>query len=185
MPYEALEVRAAGLNHFSAVLTAKYKESGQDAYPDIRAKAPQFFGHMPSMNAVHKYFKETGQWPETAEDFAAMETEAWPERRVFQVILEKFGLMPITSDSHFGEYIQWAYDVTDHKGILDFYRFYKEYLAHVQPKIELHLRERIIPIIEGILTDSGYVEEAVNIPNQRPDRQPARLDRGGSAGDRG
>ena len=85
---------------------------------------------------------------------------------MFQVILEKFGLMPITSDSHFGEYIQWAYDVTDHKGILDFYRFYKEYLANVQPKIELRLGERIIPIIEGILTDSGYVEEAVNIPNR-------------------
>ena len=102
----------------------------------------------------------------TDDDFAGLETEAWPERRVFQVILEKFGLMPITSDSHFGEYIQWAYDVTDHKGILDFYRFYKEYLSQVQPKIELQLNERIIPIIEGMLTDSGYVEEAVNIPNQ-------------------
>ena len=125
----------------------------------------QFFGNMPSMVGVRKYFKETGQWPK-AEDFAALESEAWPERRVFQVILEKFGLLPITSDSHFGEYIQWAYDVTDHKGILDFYRFYKEYLANIQPKIELRLGERIIPIIEGILTDSGYVEEAVNIPNR-------------------
>ena len=166
VPYEELVVRAGGLNHFSVVLSAKYKSGGQDAYPDIRAKAPRFFGKMPSLDAVHKYFKETGQWPEKPEDFAAIETEAWPERRVFQVILEKFGLMPITSDSHFGEYIQWAYDMTDHKGILDFYRFYKEYLSHVQPKIELRLGERIIPIIEGILTDSGYVEEAVDIPNK-------------------
>jgi alpha-galactosidase len=165
VPYEALEVRAGGLNHFSVVLSASYKETGQDAYADIRARAPSFFGHMPSMDAVHKYFKETGRWPENAEDLVNIETEAWPERRVFQVILEKFGLLPITSDSHFGEYIQWAYDVTDHKGILDFYRFYKEFLAHVQPKIELRLNERIIPIIEGILTNSGYVEEAVNIPN--------------------
>ncbi len=68
VPYEALEVRAAGLNHFSAVLTAKYKESGLDAYPDIRAKAPDFFAHMPSMDAVHKYFKETGQWPDSPEE---------------------------------------------------------------------------------------------------------------------
>lgn len=166
VPYEALEVRAAGLNHFSAVLTAKYKESGLDAYPDIRAKAPNFFGHMPSKNAFQKYFKETGHNPVTDDDFASLETEAWPERRVFKVILDKFGLMPITSDSHFGEYIQWAYDVTDHKAILDFYRFYKEYLARVQPRIELLLKERIVPMIEGMLTDSGYVEEAVNIPNQ-------------------
>ena len=166
VPFEALEVRAAGLNHFSAVLTAKYKDSGNDAYPDIRAKAPRFFEKMPSLHTTYKYFKETGQWPEKPEDFAAVETEPWPERRVFQVMLEKFGLMPITSDSHFGEYIQWAYDITDHKGILDFYNFYKEYLMNVKPKIELRLGERVIAIIEGILTDSGYVEAAVNIPNQ-------------------
>lgn len=165
VPYEALEVRAAGLNHFSVVVSARYKDSGRDAYPDIRAKALAFFAAMPSMDAVHKYFKETGKWPDKLEDFAAIETEAWPERRVFQVILEKFGLLPITSDSHFGEYIQWAYDVTDHRGILDFYRFYKEYLAHIEPKIELRLGERAVPIIEGILTDAGFVEEAVNIPN--------------------
>lgn len=165
VPYEALEVRAGGLNHFSCVLTAKYKETGADAYPDIRAKAPEFFGNMPSLNTAFKYFKETGQWPEKPEDFAHVEKEYWPERRVFKVILEKFGLMPITSDSHFGEYIQWAYEVTDHKGILDFYRFYKDFLSSVQPKIELRLDERVVPIIEGILTDSGYVEEAVNIPN--------------------
>jgi len=166
VPYEALEVRAAGLNHFSCVLTAKYKDSGKDAYPDIRAKAPGFFGKMPSMDAIHKYFKETGKWPEKREDYAAIETEAWPERKVFQVILEKFGLMPITSDSHFGEYIGWAYDVTDHRGILDFYRFYKGYLSQIQPKIELHLGERVVPVIEGVITNSGYVEEAVNIPNK-------------------
>ncbi len=165
VPYEALEVRAGGLNHFSCILSAKYVEDGRDAYPDIRAKAPQFFGNMPSLNAIYKYFKETGQWPEKPEDFSAVETEAWPERRVFQVILEKFGLMPITSDSHFGEYIPWAYDVTDHRGILDFYRFYKGYLATIQPKIELRVAERVVPIIEGILTDAGFVEEAVNIPN--------------------
>ncbi len=165
VPYENLEVRAAGLNHFSAVLSAKYRDTGLDAYPDILAKAPAFFGKMPTRDSIHKYFKETGKWPDKDEDLANLAGEFWPERRVFKVILEKFGVMPITSDSHFGEYIQWAYDVTDHKGILDFYRFYKQYLARVQPHIELALKERIIPIMEGIVTDAGYVEEAVNIPN--------------------
>ncbi len=165
LPYDQLNVRAAGLNHFSAVITAQYAQTGQDAYPDIRAKAPDFFGNMPSLNSIYKYFKETGQWPEKEADLTALEVEAWPERRVFQVILEKFGVLPITSDSHFAEYIHWGYDVTDHKGILDFYRFYKMHLSNVEPKIELRLSERIVPIIEGILTDSGYEEPAVNIPN--------------------
>jgi alpha-galactosidase len=163
--YDQLKVRAAGLNHFSIVVSAEYAETGQDAYPDILEKAPAFFGHMPSLDTVFKYFKETGQWPEKPEDFAALEMEAWPERLVFKAILEKFNVLPITSDSHFGEYIPWAYDITAHKDILDFYNWYKDYLANVQPQIELRLSERIVPIIEGILTDSGYEEPAVNIPN--------------------
>ena len=40
------------------------------------------------------------------------------------------------------------------------------FLAQAQPEIELRVDERVIPIIEGILTDAGYVEEAVNIPNK-------------------
>lgn len=165
VPYEALEVRAAGLNHFSAVLSAKYLDSGKDAYPDILANAPVFFANMPKMDAVYKYVKETGVVPEDLEVLATLETEAWSEHQLFKVILEKFGLFPITSDSHFGEYIQWAHDTVDHKGILDFYNYYKGFLAHVQPNIELKLKERVVPIIEGIVTNSGYAEEAVNIPN--------------------
>ena len=191
VPYEALEVRAAGLNHFSAVLSAKYLDSGKDAYPDILANAPVFFANMPKMDAVYKYVKETGVVPEDLEVLATLETEAWSEHQLFKVILEKFGLFPITSDSHFGEYIQWAYDTVDHKGILDFYNYYKGFLAHVQPKIELKLKERVVPIIEGILTNSGYVEEAVNIPNRGliadlPDwivvEVPAKVDKDGLHG---
>ena len=191
VPDEALEVRAGGLNHFSAVLSARYRESGADAYPEILAKAPAFFGNMPSMNSVFRYFKETGQWPSQMEELATIETEAWPERRVFQIILEKFGVLPITSDSHFAEYIQWAHDVTDHRGILDFFRFYEEFLSDVEPRIELNLSERIVPIIEGIVTNAGYEEEAVNIPNNGliadlPDwivvEVPATVDRDGVHG---
>ena len=166
VPYEALEVRAAGLNHFSVILSAKYRNNGSDAYPEILAKAPNIFNNMPKMDAVYKYVKETGAMPEGIEALAALETEAWSEHQLFKVILEKFGLFPITSDSHFGEYIQWAHDAVDHKGILDFYNFYKGFLSRVEPHIENKLKERVVPIIEGIVTDSGYVEEAVNLPNQ-------------------
>ena len=73
--------------------------------------------------------------------------------------------MPITYDSHFGEYIQWANDASDHRGILDFYTYYRNYLGKETPEIKRILHERIVPIIEGILTNSGYEEAAVNIPN--------------------
>lgn len=166
VPYEKLKTRAAGLNHFSVLLEATYVDTGEDAYPDIRAKAPAYFANLPSLNDESKYFKETGKWPDSNEDMANVTvTEPWAERGLFKVILEDFGYLPITTDSHFGEYVQWAYEVVDHKGILDFYTFYKSWLAHAEPKIELKLTERVVPIIEGILGDTGYEEAAVNIPN--------------------
>ena len=166
VPYEKLAVRAGGLNHFSILVDAHYVETGADAYPDIRERAPIFFEHHPSMGDIAKYYKETGKWPESKDELASVgATEQWPERGLFKIILEEFDYLPITTDSHFGEYVQWAYDTVDHRGILDFYRFYKTYLSMAEPKIELHLRERIVPIIEGILGDTGYEEEAVNIPN--------------------
>jgi alpha-galactosidase len=166
VPYEELEVIAGGLNHFSVVLEARYKETGEDAYPDIRAKAPAYFARMPGLSAVQKYFKETGRPPQSEEDLAGIEVKGWEERTLFKVILEHFGYLPITTDSHFGEYIQWAYDAVDHRGILDFYTWYKRWLPKAEAKIELRLRERIVTIIEGMLTDSGYVEPAVNISNE-------------------
>ena len=166
VPYDKLKTRAGGLNHFSILLEATYVDTGLDAYPDIRAKAPAYFANLPSLSDEFKYFKETGRRPESPEDMANVTaTEPWSERGLFKIILEDFGYLPITTDSHFGEYVQWAYEVVDHKGILDFYNFYKMWLAHAESKIELKLTERIVPIIEGILDDSDYEEAAVNIPN--------------------
>jgi alpha-galactosidase len=147
------------------MLEARYKKTGEDAYPEIMEKAYPFFENLPKMSEVMKMYKETGVWPSSAEDFIGMETEAWPERRLFKAIMDRFGLFPITTDSHFGEYIQWAHDVVDHQGILSFYNNYKKYLANAEAKIELKLSEHIVPMIEGILTDSGYEEPAVNIQN--------------------
>ena len=81
------------------------------------------------------------------------------------MILEKYKLLPITVDSHFGEYVSWAWDVVDHRGILDFYDLYKTVLSQAEPKIELRVKERASSIIDGIVTNNKYVEEAVNILN--------------------
>ncbi len=178
VPYEQLKVRAGGLNHFSVLLECAYKETGQDAYPKILEKAPAYFENLPTMRQTIEVMRKAHERRESEHaildeaallrEMEALETaHPWAERGLFRVILEKFGLLPITTDSHFGEYVQWAYDTVDHSGILDFYMFYKGFLSQAgPPKIELRLTERVIPIIEGIITDSGYEEEAVNIPNE-------------------
>jgi alpha-galactosidase/6-phospho-beta-glucosidase family protein len=40
--YSNLVLRAAGLNHFSILIDASYKDTGIDAYPDIRSTAADF-----------------------------------------------------------------------------------------------------------------------------------------------
>lgn len=173
-PLSNLKIRAGGFNHFSVLVEAKYLDSGKDAYPDILAKAPAYFETAPAS------FGYVG------------------ERGLFQEILAKFGVLPITTDSHLGEYIHWAYDVVDHEGILKFFYNYQDWLAFVHQFSMEQLgsiweaeRWRIVPIIEGMLKDSHHEELAVNIPNKGfipylPENQavevPAVVDKNGIHG---
>jgi alpha-galactosidase len=164
LPWETIHARAAGLNHFSVLLSAVHAETGENLYPAIMEKAPAYFDQLPGLPALMNFRKKEGRWP-GADDSVTNEFDFWPERGLFRIMMDKIGVLPITTDSHFGEYIQWAHDAVDHQGILDFYDTYKGYLSQVESKIELKLKERVVPIIEGIVSDLGYEEEAVNIPN--------------------
>jgi alpha-galactosidase len=170
-PIENLKFRAAGLNHFSVLLEARYADTGADAYPDILAKAGAFFEREIGYSDVWEYASRAGAVPRmegATERFAIDRTRsarAWSDRGLFREILRRFSLLPITVDSHLGEYISWAYDVADHKGILDFYALYKMMLRDEKTTIELKLNERVVPIMEGIVKDTGYEEAAVNILN--------------------
>ncbi len=168
-----IDFRAAGLNHFSVMLEASYKDSGKDAYEMIMQKVPDFFAKEPGYSDILAYAKKTGMTVQTegaTERFLTEVTESsrpWSDRTLFKEIIDHFGLLPITTDSHIGEYIPWAYDAADHRGILDFYTFYRYSLALESPELKekKESHERTIPIIEAILDDSGMEEAAVNILN--------------------
>jgi alpha-galactosidase len=134
IPFEDMDVCAAGLNHFTFLLSARARATGADLYGEIRAKAPAYLAGL----AEHGLIRE---------------------------LLARYGYLPVTSDSHTGEYVQWAWDCVDHKGILDFYAFYKRYCAEKQPTMGAPSGERVVPIIEGIVTNSGQAELAVNVMN--------------------
>jgi alpha-galactosidase len=166
-PYEEMKLRAGGLNHFSVVLSATDKASGEDLYPDLLAKTPAFLDTLPGLGELAAYHKEHGEWPESPEPFeVSPDRKIWPEREIFRVLIDQFRVFPITTDSHLGEYIQWAHDAADLQGIIDFYTTYKEYLMVSEPEIKMELAERVVPIMEGIITDTGYEEDAVNVPNE-------------------
>ncbi|MEW6026943.1 MAG: alpha-glucosidase [Planctomycetota bacterium] len=147
-PFSNLKIKAGGLNHFTWLLEAKYRDTGKDAYPEIRRKWINYI-------------------------------KGRPERTMVNALLEKFGYLPITTDSHFGEYIHWARDIADMKGIRAFYRFYKKYcfkrIARLQKILDGRDKEqwwnkfsgeRMIPMFEEIITDAKAEELAVNLPNE-------------------
>ena len=170
-PIENLRLRAAGLNHFSVLVEASYADSGRDAYPDIMARAPGFFEKEIGYSDVLEYVRRTGKAPETegrSHRFrVGKETSSrpWSDRTLFRLFMERFHLLPITTDSHLGEYVQWAHDVADHRGIHDFYDLYRMSLAHGDAQIRLERQERAAFVMEGMVGDTGYEEAAVNIPN--------------------
>lgn len=169
---EDIYFKAAGLNHFSCMLEARHKKTGEDLYPKVREKAEAFFVKEPGYSDMFDYYREHGIF-EHEEQFekTKMQKESkyeWADRKIVKFMLENYALLPITVDSHFGEYIGWAADIVDHRGILDFFDAYKIMLTREQEyKIHVHksASERVIPIIDGIITNSGYEELAVNVIN--------------------
>ncbi len=149
-PLEDLEMKAAGLNHFGVLLSIKYKNSGKDAYPELRKKAPDYLMNLKGFMM---------------------------DVKLNRYILENFGYIPYTTDSHYGEYIAWAWDKGDVQGARDFYNGYKQATLYTGKKIQKLVEkgkgyrlikpdpERAIPIIEGILSDSNHEEASVNLPN--------------------
>ena len=170
--FEDMDLIAGGLNHFSCLLEARDRRTGSDIYPLIMEKAYDFFSREPGFSDMLDYYKKTGEIIHTEGSTSRMDlgitdsAYSWADRHLFRWIMENYNLLPITGDSHFGEYISWAWEVADLRGIADFYDFYKKMLsAEAHPEIRLEVNERFVPIAEGIMDDSGYREPAVNIPN--------------------
>jgi alpha-galactosidase len=166
-PMSNIAFRAGGLNHFSVLVEAQYKDSGHDAYPDVLAKAADYFEDLPDMGSILKQLFASHAGSTPFSEAALREGAApWAERGAFRVLLEKFHCLPITTDSHIGEYLQWGNAVSDHKAVLDFYTYYKKWTLRGDPEIRETRTERMVKIAEGILTGQRYEEAAVNLPNK-------------------
>ena len=153
--FNNIQIKAGGLNHLSILLEVKYKDTQKDGYPKIHKKMKRYYSQL---LAEYGYPSKPGS-----------------ERGVFFKLYELYGYLPITTDSHLGEYIQWAHSVCDHEAIVEFYDNYKNYClsyyhdSSYQEFFNLNVREpneRIVPIIEAILNNSNMHELAVNLPNK-------------------
>ena len=148
--------RAGGLNHLSILLDVKYKDSGRDAYPVIHDKFDSYYSKYENIYESYHRSKPGG------------------ERGVFRELYERYGYLPITVDSHLGEYLSWGHSVADHDGIHEFYENYKRKCLNFSDDNADYASffnsrgrscERIIPILEAIENNQGMEEAAVNLPN--------------------
>jgi alpha-galactosidase len=149
-PLSNLEITGYGLNHFGNILDIKYKETGTDAYPTLRKKGPEFLRNLVAYDGF----------------------------KLIAFFLELYGYCPYTTDSHFGEFLQWAWEYADIPAVRHFQRTYEEYLNFglnktkrliAKGKGDIFVKpdeERAIPIIEGIVTNSNSVVECPAIFNK-------------------
>ena len=148
-PFKDIEIKAGGLNHFGVILEAKYRDSGKDAYPDIRKKGPEFLDQENKGSDVS----------------------------LIKFILEKYDYLPYTTDNHYGEYIAWAWEESNLYHGRQFWEGYEKYSANLYKRMKKAIDrgqgarlvrpgdERAIPIIEGILNNDNHLELSVNLPN--------------------
>ncbi|MFW9976558.1 MAG: alpha-glucosidase [Candidatus Thorarchaeota archaeon] len=152
---EEVDLWCGGLNHMGAIIKAKHRETNEDLIPEIREKGAKFL--------------KRWRWSFASRLLHPVDLTLY--------ILENYGYVPYTNDSHYGEYIGWAKDKVNMRGIKNFYFLYRTGLRYRGWQIRYNIRrkkghklvkpdhERAIPIIEGILSNSGHQEMSVNLPN--------------------
>ena len=107
--FSNISLKAGGLNHFSILLEANYKDTGNDGYPIIKKKFDSYYSKL--INEHEGYPSSPGA-----------------ERGVFKELFKQYGYLPITTDSHLGEYLQWAHAIADQEAINEFYENYHGFL---------------------------------------------------------
>ncbi len=155
IPFGQMELWCGGLNHMGAIIKAKDKKTNNDLIPEIQEKGVKFLGRW--------------RWTISSRMLHPVD--------LTRQILEEYGYLPYTNDSHYGEYIGWAHEFANKRGIKNFYALYRLYLRYKGFQIRRNIKrnkghkivksdgERAIPIIEGIISDSNHHEMSVNLPN--------------------
>lgn len=151
IPARELDIKAAGLNHFTWVIDIRQKDTGEDLYPVLRDQLnswPESF-----LPLTRDMFELTGLFPVTS-DHHISEYLPW----VFDARTkpwEKYNLMPADWDQREVGYQRWTQRVRK--------------MASGKTAID-HLRcgssERPAQTMAAIVSNSNSYELALNLPNE-------------------
>jgi alpha-galactosidase len=139
-----LDAKAAGLNHFTWILDLRFRDSGQDAYPELRTKLQGYDPHFQPLS--RKLFDAYGFYPSPGDDHIG-EYLSWAT-----------DYCPMHG---------YDFEAADRYKTETWARI-RRMVSGDEPVTELISRrsgERALAIIGGILSNSNHLELAVNVPN--------------------
>jgi alpha-galactosidase len=155
LPANEIDLRAAGLNHFTWVLDARHRSTAQDLYPAFRARLARNGPQQVRLSPQYAFGIELSRY-----------------------LMETFGLWPSCSDDHVGEYLSYAWEYCGLEGY-DFeaadasadrrwthLRQQASGEAAIDDLLHHHSGERAVSIITGVLENTHQYELAVNVPNR-------------------
>jgi alpha-galactosidase len=153
LPPEEMDLKAAGLNHFTWVLDLRHKATGEDLYPTFQRAIAEKNIEEVGLGDYHYGVK------------------------LCRYLMDTFGYWPSPSDDHVGEYLSYAweycglegydFDAADRWGE-ELWRRMQRLASGDEPVdslLQQRSGERAIPIIVGVLGNTHQYELAVNVPN--------------------
>jgi alpha-galactosidase len=108
IPFNQMDLWCGGLNHMGAIIKANHKETKEDLIPLIHQRGRKFLGRW--------------RWGIFSRLIHPVD--------LTRHILKEYGYLPYTNDSHYGEYIGWAHEYVNKRGIKNFYAIYRLYLRY-------------------------------------------------------
>jgi alpha-galactosidase len=165
-----IEATASGINHFTFFTEMRHRRTGED----LLARLREMFAR-----PAWDYSPQKLRAVQAAQRFAvtgALADELYMPLVVH--VVRTYGLIPCSIDSHIGEYVDFALDVTDwHPVPLDFHEPVSlkgerlaTWAATTKVPIPLqamgHSHEEVVPIIAAMWSGEPTRIMAVNVPNQ-------------------
>ncbi len=170
VPKSKIAAKASGINHFTFFTEIRRSDTGEDLYPRLRRLwQRRFFDFPPPVTATARQLVKV-PWVQIAvEQFYAP---------LVAHMFREYGLLPCSVDSHIGEYVPFARQVTGwhptpvyfHQGVMArlgrLVTRYGDGTSHVPMHRAGRSAEEPFPLIGAVWSGERRSLNAVNVPNR-------------------
>ena len=170
LPKSKIAAKASGINHFTFFTEIRRADTGEDLYPRLRRLwQRRFFDFPPAVTATARQLVKV-PWVQIAvEQFYAP---------LVAHMFREYGLLPCSVDSHIGEYVPFARQVTGwhptpvyfHEGVMArlgrLVTRYGDGTSHVPMHRAGRSAEEPFPLIGAVWSGERRSLNAVNVPNR-------------------